>query len=157
MIHPIATLGEARHPSPLSRVVSDDGLVPEQIIRGLPVSPQESGFELAVVGIPKTEDNDVRSCHARLAIPIVTRYFDPSYYVRSGPANSEDSIHCDLRARNAVHAAMAGKTGLRIGFLHDEFNHVLIELLAGRKKSIDSGRPIWSGTLAATGQPALFQ
>jgi 6-phosphofructokinase 1 len=89
-------------------------------------------------------------------IPIVMRYFDPSYHVRSGPANSEDSILCDLFARNAVHAAMAGKTGLMIGVLHDEFIHVPIELLAGRKKSIDPAGPVWSGTLAATGQPALF-
>jgi 6-phosphofructokinase 1 len=89
-------------------------------------------------------------------IPIVMRYFDPSYHVRSGPANSEDSILCDLFARNAVHAAMAGKTGLVIGFLHDQFIHVPIELLASRKKSIDPAGPVWSGTLAATGQPERF-
>lgn len=89
-------------------------------------------------------------------IPIVLRYLDPSYHVRSGPANSEDSILCDLFARNAVHAAMAGKTGLMIGFLHDEFIHVPIELLAGRKKSIDPASPIWRGTLAATGQQERF-
>ena len=86
-------------------------------------------------------------------IPVVMRYFDPSYYVRSGAANSEDSILCDLFARNAVHAAMAGKTGLVIGFLHDEFIHVPIELLVGRRKSVDPAGPVWSGTLAATGQP----
>lgn len=86
-------------------------------------------------------------------MPIVMRYFDPSYFVRSGPANSEDSILCDLFARNAVHAAMAGKTGLVIGFLHDEFIHVPIELLASRRKSIDPTGPVWAGVLAATGQP----
>jgi 6-phosphofructokinase 1 len=90
-------------------------------------------------------------------IPVVMRYFDPSYHVRSGPANSEDSILCDLFARNAVHAAMAGKTGLVIGFLHDEFIHVPIELLAGSKKSVDPAGPVWSGTLAATGQPERFR
>jgi 6-phosphofructokinase 1 len=86
-------------------------------------------------------------------IPVVLRYFDPSYHVRSGPANSEDSILCDLFARNAVHAAMAGKTGLVIGFLHDEFIHIPIELLASRKKSVDPAGPVWSSALAATGQP----
>lgn len=86
-------------------------------------------------------------------ISIVMRYFDPSYHVRSGPANSEDSILCDLFARNAVHAAMAGKTGLVVGFLHDEFVHIPIERLAGRKKAIDPAGPIWAGVLAATGQP----
>jgi 6-phosphofructokinase 1 len=86
-------------------------------------------------------------------IPAVMRYFDPSYFIRSGPANSEDSILCDLFARNAVHAAMAGKTGLVVGFLHDEFIHVPIELLASRRKSIDPTGPVWAGVLATTGQP----
>jgi 6-phosphofructokinase 1 len=36
-------------------------------------------------------------------IPIVVRYFDPSYQVRSRPANSEDALFCDLFARHAVH------------------------------------------------------
>jgi hypothetical protein len=52
----------------------------------------------------------------------------------------------------AVHAAMAGKTGLVIGLLHDEFIHVPIELLAGRRRSVDPAGPVWRGTLAATGQ-----
>jgi len=86
-------------------------------------------------------------------IPVVIRCFDPSYFIRSGPANSEDSILCDLFARNAVHAAMAGKTGVVIGFLHDEFIHIPIELLASRRKSIDPTGPVWAGVLAATGQP----
>ena len=29
-------------------------------------------------------------------IPMVMRYFDPSYFVRSSPANAEDSTLCDL-------------------------------------------------------------
>ena len=89
-------------------------------------------------------------------IPVVMRYFDPSYQVRSGPANCEDAILCDLFSRNAVHAAMAGKTGLVIGFLHERFIHVPIELLAGRRKSVDPTGPVWSGVLAATGQPECF-
>jgi hypothetical protein len=42
-------------------------------------------------------------------IPATLRYFDPSYLIRSVPADAEDSILCDFFARNAVHAAMAGK------------------------------------------------
>ena len=49
-------------------------------------------------------------------IPFVLRYFDPSYMIRSVPACAEDAVLCDFYARNAVHAAMAGKTGLVIGF-----------------------------------------
>ena len=86
-------------------------------------------------------------------IPMVLRYFDPNYIVRSTPANSEDSILCDLYARNAVHAAMAGKTGIVIGYLHDRFIHVPVELLTSRKKSMDPNGFAWSAVLAATGQP----
>jgi 6-phosphofructokinase 1 len=90
-------------------------------------------------------------------IPIVMRYFDPSYFVRSSPANSEDSILCDLFARHAVHAAMAGKTGLVIGYLHDRFIHVPIGLLVKQKKQFDPDGPAWSAVLAATRQPDRFE
>jgi 6-phosphofructokinase 1 len=90
-------------------------------------------------------------------IPMVIRYFDPSYFIRSSPANAEDSILCDLFARQAVHAAMAGKTGLVIGYLHDKFIHVPIELLTSRKKAMDPEGFVWSAVLAATGQPERFE
>jgi 6-phosphofructokinase 1 len=90
-------------------------------------------------------------------IPLVMRYFDPSYFVRSSPANAEDAILCDLFARNAVHAAMAGKTGLVIGFLHEKFIHVPIELLASQRKRMDTASLAWNAVLAATGQPEIFE
>lgn len=89
-------------------------------------------------------------------IPIVMRYIDPSYIIRSRAANSVDAILCDTFARNAVHAAMAGKTGLVIGHMHDKFIHVPIELLSSRKKSMDPDGFQWKAVLASTGQPAHF-
>jgi len=86
-------------------------------------------------------------------ISVVTRYFDPSYQVRSRPANAEDALICDLFARHAVHAAMTGKTGLIIGRIHDLFIHVPIGLLEGRTKRLDPSRGWWHAVLAATGQP----
>lgn len=89
-------------------------------------------------------------------IPVVIRYFDPSYIVRSVPADSEDSFLCDVFARNAAHAAMAGKTGLVIGMVHDHFVHVPIEQLVKGKKRLDPGGVLWSAVLASTGQPERF-
>jgi 6-phosphofructokinase 1 len=91
------------------------------------------------------------------AIPYVMRYFDPSYIVRSSPDNIEDTILCDQFARHAAHAAMAGKTGLVIGLLHDRFIHVPIELLASQQKRLDPDSPTWSAVLSATGQPHRFE
>ena len=90
-------------------------------------------------------------------IPVVMRYIDPSYLVRSSPANAEDSILCDLFARNAVHAAMAGKTGLVIGYMHNVFIHVPIELLTSRKKFMEPDSLTWNAALTATGQPEIFE
>jgi 6-phosphofructokinase 1 len=89
-------------------------------------------------------------------MPVVVRYFDPSYQVRSRPANCEDALLCDLYARHAVHAAMAGKTGVVIGFLHEKFIHVPIELLATKTKRLDTATGWWHAVLAATGQPDRF-
>lgn len=91
------------------------------------------------------------------AVPVTLRYIDPSYLIRSVPADAEDSILCDLFARCAVHAAMAGKTGLVIGHLHGQFIHVPIEMLATEKKRVDPDGAAWHAVLAATGQPERFQ
>ena len=85
-------------------------------------------------------------------IPFAMRYIDPSYLVRSVPASAEDAILCDFFARNAVHAAMAGKTGLVIGYQHGKFTHVPVELLTKEQKKLDLNSPAWLGVLASTGQ-----
>jgi 6-phosphofructokinase 1 len=98
----------------------------------------------------------IKSYFKNEGIPVVIRYFDPSYQIRSRPANSEDALLCDLFARHAVHAAMAGKTGVVIGFLHERFIHVPIELLATHTKRLDPASGWWRSVLAATGQTAEF-
>lgn len=90
-------------------------------------------------------------------IPFHLRYFDPSYLIRSVPADAEDAILCDLYARNAVHAAMAGRTGVVIGLLHDKFILVPVDLLEGKRKRLDPNGLLWQSVLAATGQPARFE
>jgi 6-phosphofructokinase 1 len=90
-------------------------------------------------------------------VPATIRYIDPSYIIRSVPADAEDAMLCDLFARHAVHAAMAGKTGLIIGLLHDMFIHAPIELVVSRKKRLSPDSATWHAVLASTGQPARFE
>lgn len=90
-------------------------------------------------------------------IPIVMRYFDPGYFVRSSSDNAEDAVLCDAFARHAAHAAMAGNTGMVIGLLHDRFIHVPIELMVTQQKRLDPASSVWSAVLAATGQPHRFE
>ena len=88
--------------------------------------------------------------------PCAVKYIDPSYIIRSVPANGEDSVFCDALARNAVHAAMAGKTDMLVGLWYDVFIHVPIELAVSGKKCIDLESSLWWGVLSATGQPRML-
>lgn len=85
-------------------------------------------------------------------VPVDVKYFDPSYFVRSVPANSDDAMLCDQFARNAVHAAMAGKTNLVIGVWNGSMTHLPIPLATSGKKTIDPEGTLWRSVLASTGQ-----
>jgi 6-phosphofructokinase 1 len=84
------------------------------------------------------------------------KYFDPSYLIRSVPANTSDSLHCDSLARHAVHAAMAGKSDVLVGYWHNVFIHVPIPAVVRRRKQLDPYGGVWMAVLEATGQPPRF-
>ena len=86
-------------------------------------------------------------------IELNLKYIDPSYIIRSVPANSEDAVLCDMYARNAVHAAMAGKTDVVIGFWND-FIHVPIAMATEQRRKVSPDSILWNGVLFATGQHA---
>lgn len=85
-------------------------------------------------------------------INISLKYIDPSYNIRSLPANSNDHVFCSFLGRNAVHAAMAGKTKLLIGHWNNHFVHLPMEASAGKRKQIKPGGWLWQSVLESTGQ-----
>lgn len=89
-------------------------------------------------------------------LPVSIKYIDPSYIVRSVPANAEDSMLCDRLARRAAHAAMAGKTDLLIGNTRGMHMHVPIEMAVARRQQVRLDGEVWTAVLASTGQPAQF-
>lgn len=90
-------------------------------------------------------------------IDVTIRYIDPSYTIRSVPADPADAILCDQFARHAVHAAMAGKTAMVVGLLHDKFVNVPIDILTSRSKRVDPAGSVWHAVLATTGQSSLLE
>jgi 6-phosphofructokinase 1 len=86
-------------------------------------------------------------------VSATVKYIDPSYILRSIPANCEDALLCDQMARNAAHAGMAGKTEMLIGYRYDVFIHVPIPLVTSQKKHMSPESDLWRGVLSATGQP----
>ncbi len=85
------------------------------------------------------------------------RYFDPSYQIRGCPANTEDGLLCDRLGDHAVHAAMSGRTGLIIAYLHGHYVHVPIDLIARGSKRVETDGELWRAVLSSTGQPARFE
>lgn len=85
--------------------------------------------------------------------PVQAKYIDPSYGIRGIPANAQDAVLSDQYARHAVHAAMTGRTGMYVGYLHDEFIHVPTRLGSSVKKRIDPTGGLWTSVLGTTGQP----
>jgi 6-phosphofructokinase 1 len=95
----------------------------------------------------------IRDHFAAQRFPVVLRYLDPSYYIRSVPASTVDSVLCDSFARNAVHAALAGKTDMIVGLQHGVFLHVPITMATARRKRLSNEE--WAMVVTATGQPDL--
>lgn len=83
------------------------------------------------------------------------KYIDPSYMIRSLPANANDRVFCNFLGRNAVHAGMAGKTDLLIGNWNNAFVHVPMKRVAGKRKHVNPRGMLWRSALEATGQPSL--
>ncbi len=86
-------------------------------------------------------------------IPVTLKYIDPSYIIRSAPANANDSKFCSLLAQNAVHAAMAGKTDFVIGLWAKQFTVLPIPVTVKERKKIDLRSDLWWHVLESTGQP----
>lgn len=161
--------------------------------------------ELAVVGIPKTIDNDIPfldrsfgfqtafaraaesiraarteaistangvglvklmgrhsgfiACYAALAHHAVDFVLIPEVPFRlEGPGGlGYDAVYCLRLAQAAVHAAMAGRTGMVVGQWHGRFVHIPIALATRSRNQVDPHGDLWMSVLEATGQTARFE
>ncbi len=86
--------------------------------------------------------------------PYSLKYIDPSYIIRSAPANPQDSKFCLQLAQHAVHAAMVGKTGFVVGNRSGMFTLLPIPVAVKQRKKIDLQSELWFNVLEATGQQA---
>jgi 6-phosphofructokinase 1 len=89
----------------------------------------------------------------RSGTEINLKYIDPSYTIRSVPADANDSAFCLLLGQNAVHAGMLGRTNMVVGFWGNEFTHVPMPLATRRRNRVDPEGWVWNSVLTVTGQP----
>ena len=84
------------------------------------------------------------------------KYFDPSYTIRSVPAQGTDAIRCYMLARNAVHAAMAGRTNCVVGTTGESYTLVPINMATIERQTVSLKGDLWRGVMDATGQEFYF-
>jgi 6-phosphofructokinase 1 len=80
------------------------------------------------------------------------KYIDPSYMIRSLPANARDANFCLRLGHAAVHAGMAGKTDTVVGSWRRRLTHVPIPLAVSSRKKVDTNGYLWQTVLSVTGQ-----
>ena len=100
--------------------------------------------------------NSITEYFKKLGVEINLKYIEPSYLIRSVPSNASDDIYCNTLGQYAVHAGMAGKTGILVALMKDEYVHLPLQAVASNKK-IDPGDDIWLRVLETTGQPASMR
>jgi 6-phosphofructokinase 1 len=86
---------------------------------------------------------------------ITLKYIDPSYTIRSVPANANDHVLCGFLGRSAVHAGMAGKTRMLVGLCNNHFVHIPMEATAGKRQQVKLFGDTWTSVLETTGQTSL--
>jgi 6-phosphofructokinase 1 len=99
----------------------------------------------------------IKEYFASQDLPVSVKYIDPSYIIRSVPANSEDSLLCDQYARHAVHAAMAGKTDMLVGYWNGQYIHVPLSMAIKGTQHVHPESDLWNAVISSTGQPPVWE
>ena len=85
---------------------------------------------------------------------VSVKYIDPSYMIRSVPANAFDSIQCMLLAENVVHGMMAGYTGFTVGVCNNRSVYIRIKDVTGNSpRKLSPFARTYERVVNITGQP----
>jgi 6-phosphofructokinase 1 len=93
---------------------------------------------------------------AEAGVETSLRYIDPSYAIRSVPANPYDSVYTVRLSQAAVHAAMSGRTAMVVGRVRRRFVHIPMAVAVSKRNQVDPHGDLWMAVLESTGQPFRF-
>ncbi len=96
---------------------------------------------------------EIRKYFGSINFPYNLKYIDPSYIIRSVPANANDRTYCGFLGQHAVHAAMAGKTGMVVSRLQDRYLYLPLELVTAKRRKLNIRSNYWRSVMESTGQP----
>ena len=132
-------------------IVVAEGALQDMLIKE---KKTDAGGNVKMVDVGPYLKDRINSHFEQKGLEINLKYIDPSYAIRSAPANPDDSIYCERLGNAAAHAAMSGKTKLIIGLVNNEFVHLPIKMVITHRAKVDPESALWRDTLDATHQPA---
>ena len=82
------------------------------------------------------------------------KFIDPSYIIRSVPANANDRVYCGFLGQHAVHAAMSGRTGMVVSKMRGHYIHLPLTLVTAGRRTLNIDSDYWRAVMESTGQLA---
>lgn len=98
----------------------------------------------------------IASRFAAQGLDVTIRYIDPSYSIRSLPANALDAEFCLALGQHAVDAGLSGRTNMMVGYWNQQFTHVPIPVAVAQRRQLDPCSPDWQRVVETTGQPSSW-
>ncbi len=118
-----------------------------------PTGERDAGGNLLYQDIGTFLKQKIKDYFREEGIPVSVKYIDPSYIIRSTPANSYDSIYCARLGAHAVHAAMAGKTKCIASSVNNRFVYIPIAAAVAERNHVNTEGALWRDVLENTRQP----
>lgn len=81
------------------------------------------------------------------------KYIDPTYMIRSIPANTHDVIYCKLLAQSAVHACMNGYSGFTVGKINNRMCIIPLQEIVENTNYVNQKDNMWIRLLQSNLQP----
>ena len=127
----------------------------QELIPELEKSGRDASGNVRLKGIGRFLRGAIEDHFGKKGLEIGMKYIDPSYLIRGQAANAYDSKFCLLLGQHAVHAGMAGKSELLIGYWNQHFTHVPMGVATETRKRLDPDGEFWQSVVTATGQPRM--
>ena len=122
-----------------------------------PTGERDAGGNLLYQDIGTFLKEKIKQYFKAEGMPVSVKYIDPSYIIRSTPANSYDSIYCARLGAHAVHAAMAGKTKCIASSVNNRFVYIPIKAAVAKRNHVNTEGALWRDVLENTRQPSSMK
>ena len=108
---------------------AEDGLIiPDEKITAKAQKDGSGNVKLDDIGVALKE-RIVTAMKEKYAFSVNLKYIDPTYAIRSVPANAADTIMYAKLGQNAVHGAMAGYTAFSTGIVRNAVSFIPIKTI----------------------------